>query len=174
MKWIVFFSQTGTEIVDLVSRLGRKPDLVVFNGKDVPDKIRDLNIEIKCLPGKPSTEDYFSVFPNEDFIATFHGWLRIVPPEVCKAFNSKLFNGHPGLITKFPELKGKDPQIRAFQGMYTQIGSVVHELTAELDGGDILTQESTLVEYPTSLDFIFSSLRETSLKAWLAFFKNRI
>ena len=31
MKWIVFFSQTGSEIVELSKSIGRKPDLLVTN-----------------------------------------------------------------------------------------------------------------------------------------------
>lgn len=171
MIWITFFSQTGSEIVDLTSWLNRKPNLIVFNGSEIPEKIKKLNVPIKQLSKKPTIEEYKSVLPDEDFVATFHGWLRIVPPEICKHYKGKLFNGHPGLITIYPELKGKDPQIRAFQGMYPVVGSIVHELTEELDGGAVLVQESVSVMYPTSLDSIYSLLRETSLKSWLKFFQ---
>jgi folate-dependent phosphoribosylglycinamide formyltransferase PurN len=53
-----------------------------------------------------------------DAIVTLHGWLRVIPAYVCE--RSRIYNGHPGLITKYPELKGKDPQVRAFikEGKY--------------------------------------------------------
>lgn len=171
MKWITFFSQTGSEIVEVSQQLGRKPDLIIFNGVELPEKIHNLGVYTILLPNRPSIQDYIRVFPADDFLATFHGWLRIVPPEVCKVHKGRLFNGHPGLITRYPELKGKDPQIRAFQGMYPVVGSVVHELTEELDGGAVVTQESTTVTYPTDLTTIFNTLRSTSLKAWLKFFE---
>ena len=34
MKWIAFFSQTGSEIVELSKSIGRKPDLLVTNNVD--------------------------------------------------------------------------------------------------------------------------------------------
>ena len=84
-------------------------------------------------------EDYEEIlmyFPEA--IITLHGWLRIMPKEVCERFS--IFNGHPGLITEYPELKGKDPQIRAFEGKYPVMGCVIHKVTAGVDEGKILKE----------------------------------
>ena len=50
MNWIAFFSQTGSEIVELSKQLGRKPDLVVTNNFEEKVKfhpgIRELGVTI--------------------------------------------------------------------------------------------------------------------------------
>ena len=116
--WIAFFSQTGGEIADLAKSLGKWPDRIYTNER--PDRLREIDPRIVengffTLNNKPTLEDYEEIlvyFPEA--IITLHGWLRIMPKEVCEKFS--IFNGHPGLITEYPELKGKDPQIRAFEG----------------------------------------------------------
>ena len=42
-------------------------------------------------------------------LITLHGYLRIIPENICKQCKH-IYNGHPGLINMYPELKGKDPQ----------------------------------------------------------------
>ena len=42
--WIAFFSQTGTEIVDLVEKLGRLPDRIITNER--PEHLRQINKQI--------------------------------------------------------------------------------------------------------------------------------
>ena len=52
----------------------------------------------------------------DNTLITLNGWLRIVPPDKCAKYN--IYNGHPGLITKYPELKGKDPQQRMWENIH--------------------------------------------------------
>jgi folate-dependent phosphoribosylglycinamide formyltransferase PurN len=75
------------------------------------------------------------------------------------------YNGHPGLITKYPELKGKDPQVRAFEGKYPVAGAVIHKVTAGVDEGRIIMEEyfnATQLD----LDGLFRILRDRSLYMW--------
>ena len=103
-KWISFFSQTGSEIADISEALGQAPDVIITN--DRPDHLRTIDERIEkqgyfTWANKPSEEDYISLLEAyPDAIVTLHGWLRIVPPYVCE--RSKIYNGHPGLITKYP------------------------------------------------------------------------
>ena len=39
--WIAFFSQTGSEIVDIIDKLGRKPSQIITNYR--PDDLRQVN-----------------------------------------------------------------------------------------------------------------------------------
>ena len=114
-KWIAFFSQTGSEIADISEALGQAPDVIITN--DRPEHLRTIDERIEkqgyfTWANKPTEEDYISLLEAyPDAVVTLHGWLRIVPPYVCE--RSNIYNGHPGLITKYPELKGKDPQEKA-------------------------------------------------------------
>jgi folate-dependent phosphoribosylglycinamide formyltransferase PurN len=164
-KWITFFSQTGAEIADLSENIGRWPDLIITNQR--PDHLRTIDHRIveygyTEVPNKPTVEDYETVLQDNSII-TLHGWLRIMPPVICNKY--LIYNGHPGLITKYPELKGKDPQVRAFEGKYPVAGAVIHKVTAGVDEGRIIMEEyfnATQLD----LDGLFRILRDRSLYMW--------
>ena len=63
-KWIAFFSQTGTEIVDIAESLQRWPDKIITNER--PEHLRKINTklldkEVIYLPNKPTVQDYEKV-----------------------------------------------------------------------------------------------------------------
>ena len=99
-----------------------------------------------------------------------HGWLRIVPEEICDKY--EIYNGHPGLITEYPELKGKDPQVRAFEGKYKLAGSVIHEVVPEVDAGKILYEHAISIDGLT-LDEVYSSLHDVSTNLWIDFLREK-
>lgn len=143
--WVALYSQTGSEIKNLTEVLGYGPDIILTNNKEKEGWMphNDLMKEILKYP---------------DALITLHGYLRILPPEVC---HLSILNGHPGLITKYPELKGKDPQERITPEM-THIGSVVHRVTEGVDEGEVISEafvENTGGDY-------YNILKQTSLEAW--------
>ena len=109
-----------------------------------------------------------------DDLITLHGWLRIVPRDICEQYN--IYNGHPGLINKHPELKGKDPQQRAFENIhrYSKIGSVVHKVTPIVDDGEIISSCCVNTPEKVTLEKVLSSLKLTSRESWLVFLKEHI
>ena len=167
-KWIAFFSQTGGEIADIASSLERWPDIIVTNER--PDNLRTIdgrildNVEdrLVVLPNKPTVDDY-EVVLEDNAIITLHGWLRIMPEVICNKY--LIYNGHPGLITKYPELKGKDPQVKAHKLGHEVAGAVIHKVTAGVDEGKIIMEEyfnATQLD----LDDLFRILRDRSLYMW--------
>ena len=172
-KWIAFFSQTGGEIADIAESLQRWPDLIITNQR--PSKLRTIdgrildNVEdrLVVLPNKPSVDDY-EVVLEDNALVTLHGWLRIMPKVICEKF--AIYNGHPGLITKYPELKGKDPQVRAFEGKYPLAGAVLHKVVPEVDEGKIIAEEY-FNNSQLELDELFRILRDRSLYMWTNFLK---
>ena len=93
-----------------------------------------------------------------------------MPPCICKLFN--IYNGHPGLITKYPELKGKDPQEKAYKLEMKETGSVIHKVTAEIDSGDIVSESPISIEGKT-LDEVYVILHNNSINLWINFIKER-
>jgi folate-dependent phosphoribosylglycinamide formyltransferase PurN len=97
-----------------------------------------------------------------------------MPEEIC--IEHKIYNGHPGLITPVSEggygdlLKGKDPQWKAYTLKLPYSGSVIHQVSSEVDEGRVIMSSKVSL---TGLDFdqILSILRETSLSLWKIFFK---
>ena len=172
-KWIAFFSQTGAEIADLAEKTGRWPDRIITNER--PEHLRTIDPRIEkqgywTFANRPTEENYLEVlefFP--DALVTLHGWLRIIPGYVTEGVN--LYNGHPGLITKYPDLKGKDPQIKAYERKYEEIGSVIHRVTAGVDEGKVIA-EASITNDDFSLDETYDRLKEISLGLWVTFIKD--
>jgi methionyl-tRNA formyltransferase len=164
-KWITFFSQTGAEIADLSESIGRWPDLIITNER--PDHLRTIDPRIVEygyieVPNKPTVSDLDAVL-QDNAIITLHGWLRIMPEVICNKY--LIYNGHPGLITKYPELKGKDPQVKAHKLGHEVAGAVIHKVTAGVDEGKIIMEEyfnATQLD----LDDLFRILRDRSLYMW--------
>ena len=173
--WIAFFSQTGAEIAEIAESLGRWPDRIITN--DRPDHLRTIDSRIEkkgyfTFSNKPTLEEYEeALFYFPEAIITLHGWLRIMPPEICEKF--MIYNGHPGLITDYPELKGKDPQIRAFEAKHPVAGAVLHKVVAGVDEGRIILQER-FNTFNLELDDLFRILRDRSLYMWCKFLRRNI
>ena len=184
MKWAAaFFSQTGSEILNIINSLGIVPEVIITNRlkkdgtiKNV-DKINKELIErfgdrVKLIPVNPAVEDYEKILSScGEGLISLHGYLRILPPEVCEKFS--VVNLHPGLITKYPFLKGKDPQEKAFNLGLETSGAVIHEVIAEVDSGKILDSVETSIEGLT-LDEVYEKLHKCSSELWIKFFKEHI
>tara|TARA_R100000664_G_scaffold9096_1_gene15138 strand:+ start:10953 stop:11489 length:537 start_codon:yes stop_codon:yes gene_type:complete len=174
-NWVALFSQTGSEIVDLSTKLNRKPDFVITNAN--LDKVNpNIEVDFRVNNDEAKTLDILEdiQFDKNDTLITLNGWLRIVPPDKCKMYN--IYNGHPGLITKYPELKGKDPQKRAWENIasYAKIGSVVHKVVAEVDAGEIIVEKSARTRDVLNIDKTYDTLRKTSFDAWMEFLEEHL
>jgi folate-dependent phosphoribosylglycinamide formyltransferase PurN len=176
MKWVAFFSQTGTEIVEVCNQLQRWPDRLCTN-KSIKD-IESINKELleRCfdkiffLPNKPKKEEYTTslrTITSADVI-TLHGYLRILPAHICKMY--KIYNGHPGDIVNYPELKGFNPQEKAFNLKIKNSGSVIHSVTAEVDGGPVIKSKQCKINL-RSLEETYKILHKNSTKLWVEFLK---
>lgn len=181
-KWLALFSQTGKEIADVSRSLNnRYPDFVItdnMNKESCVDTYVLNNCPIEWVNFKTFTKEekilyYEKHFSQYDLI-TLHGWLNIIPGVICERY--EIYNGHPGLITHYPELKGKDPQVRAWNDIekYPYVGSVVHRVTPVVDDGEILTESVLNRSYCTSLDETYNTLRATSLRSWVEFLRTQL
>jgi len=172
MKHVAFFSHSGYEIINLYLKAGIKPDLVVTNRTDLDGVSNDLlqHFDVVQIPNRPTVEDYKAILPDNAFI-TLHGYMRILPKDITDAY--KCFNGHPGLITMYPDLKGKDPQERAYMGDYEFIGGVIHKVNELVDDGEVLLKRKT-----TSLDKGWDDQMDWHVynmqRLWKQFFKNKL
>jgi methionyl-tRNA formyltransferase len=183
--WKALFSQSGSEIYEISKNLGRFPDAIITNKS--PENLEKINPSLLeeaydrfvFIPRIATPEEYKTSIGHAN-IVTLHGFLRILPPEAC--FRYTIFNGHPGLITRYPELKGKDPQKRAWDEYSTNTrpyhGHVIHKVVPEVDEGTI---ESTAyfktndlyTEYQTVENYI-AQLHKIAIHNWVAFLKKKI
>jgi folate-dependent phosphoribosylglycinamide formyltransferase PurN len=169
--WIAFFSQTGNELTTVCSKLNRLPDAVITNRQDLNfnQRLKENDINLIHLSKKPSIEEYIKVLSRyKNPIITLHGFLRILPEDICNDY--EIYNLHPGLITKYPELKGKDPQLKAIDLKHPTIGCVIHKVIPEVDSGEILLEKEIIV---TDYNFVFNDLHKLAVDMWVDFLSCR-
>lgn len=179
--WLAFFSQTGTEIHNLCNALNLYPDCIITNKQDhtttnhclvttAEFRQHKLNLHNSwCqLPYSPSVSDYSNILKLFDNpIITLHGYLRIIPKEICE--NYEIYNLHPGLIDRYPSLKGFNPQERAFKEGYKFAGCVIHKVVPEVDAGEIILSQGVSIENK-NLHEIYNTLHEVAFDLWKSFF----
>ena len=188
-KWVAFFSQTGTEILDISRKINYFPDIVVTN-----NKFKNINSSLFEFYKESDTKTLISVdeidsetykhilktATDKNTLITLNGWLKIVPPDICDQYT--IYNGHPGLISLYKELKGKDPVERLWENYdnYEYAGCVIHKVTSKVDDGEIISKKQfSLVDgYGKELyrDFenLNAQMRRNSLKLWIDFIRNNI
>lgn len=178
--WTAMFSRTGYELYCIIKKLKIVPTQIICNRKPIKDGI-DKNFwdflqsekyDITFVTKVP-TETEYDLFlqPPDNHIITLHGWMRVVPGPVCDKYN--IYNGHPGDIITYPELKGKDPQQKAFDLGHQSIGTVIHKVTPEVDDGPVLASVKVYHSYK-DVESISIELRERSVDLWTNFLKERI
>ena len=161
MRWVCFFSKSGSEILNIIKRSGKIPDLIITNNtKSINKDILKYNVIIK------DNNFYSDLLPGD--IVTLHGWLRIVPDDICNSFN--IYNGHPGDIVQYPCLKGKDPQKKAVDLGLKTSGCIIHKVIPEVDSGDIIYRD--VIDISNNLEETISILHDLSTIQWVQFLKD--
>jgi len=184
-RWIAMFSQTGSEVAALAKHLGKWPDVIVTNNTDRNKWCKQLqelelrqkgkvygggtNIKVVSSIEARTSNFLHGIEGAKTALVTLHGWLRIIPKDICEQY--EIVNGHPGLINVHPELKGKDPQVRAYEAGHATIGSVVHKVTPVVDDGEILEWTATYQDESDNIDDVFAKFQHTSLSSWIKFFE---
>lgn len=176
--WTALYSQSGSELQEVCTQLGRWPDIIITNSKSFDAK-KWFNVPfIYHLDStdKITAEVYRKLFRmhttvEDELYITLHGWLKIIPPAICDEF--LIFNGHPGDIIKFPQLKGKDPQQKAFDLGLVSSGCVIHRVRAEVDDGEILdTVQNVVINDCKTVDEVIVKLKKKSIALWKKFLTN--
>lgn len=174
-RWIALFSHTGTEVAQLAGILGVTPDLVLTDGSYGGRRVGAT----RALEGdRALINRYLQDTLTADDLVTLHGYMGIIPAKVL-ATGATFVNGHPALITKYPELKGKDPQdtLWKVRGMYSSLGCVLHTVTEGIDEGPVL--QAVEVPWPEDMrddddrEDYDELLRFLSLRLWIAYFIKR-
>ena len=189
MKWVAFFSQTGSEIVNISKTIGQWPDVIVTNKQsrfgtndELLSVVESTINRYVTLPEFPKEIDYLKVADilgysildekwQDEVLITLHGYLRILPPDFTKSSN--IFNGHPGAIHIHPELKGLNPQKKAWKENHIRVGCVIHKVIPELDDGPIVEKCLINNNFETFIDFV-DALHVASSELWINFLNERL
>lgn len=187
--WTALFSHTGREIKDIYETIGIRPDIVYTDNKNV-EQWRDNNIQYS-FHHMPREEIYAMLEMErrqkrkQPLLVTLHGFMGIIPKHLVGSQSSQypdeyylsdlqIYNGHPGLINHYPELRGKDPQETTWNNIekYAMIGSVVHKVTASIDDPSQIVNWAAVNNDCRSRKDLYNTLRMTSLLSWQRFHEN--
>jgi folate-dependent phosphoribosylglycinamide formyltransferase PurN len=177
-NWIAFFSQSGSELNNIIYHTGRVPAAIITNRQNddgINASLKLAKDEGKLnwitLPKNPELKDYKKALKSfKDPLITLHGYLRIIPKEICKKYKN-IYNLHPGLITEYPDLKGKDPQVRAVKAGYNTAGAVIHKVIPAVDEGEIILSHSINIG-GLNEEEVIEHLHSLGSVLWYQFFKN--
>lgn len=180
MRWIALYSRTGSEILQVSKRLKRYPDLILTDSYRSPEILEQLRehsnvYQTESLPDLMSKLRQLVIdiqrYNCSSAIITLHGFLHIIPEDICSLSSGQIYNGHPALITHYPELKGLNPQERTWRGKYPNIGAVIHRVEAGVDEGEVLS-ESILRHYEYSTkDKLYEDLHDVLITMWEDFLR---
>jgi phosphoribosylglycinamide formyltransferase-1 len=147
----VFLSGRGSNFMAIQEAVGRGEidadiRLVFSNKADAPGlvKARERGLETLFLDAKlfPSREDYDRAIIAEverrgiDLIC-LAGYMKVLTPGLCDAFEHRIVNIHPALLPAFP---GLHVQQKAIDWGVRFSGCTVHFVAAEVDMGPIILQ----------------------------------
>jgi folate-dependent phosphoribosylglycinamide formyltransferase PurN len=178
--WVACLSQTGGELFDIVRSLSKVPETILIAPSN---KVLDEALiffkkysNLHILQQRPTLHQYVDLFERAKLI-TLHGFLYILPKEIFTAYSDvitdRIYNGHPGAIHKYPELKGFNPQEKAY-GKYDVYGTIIHRVIQDVDEGEILKAIEIPASNISSLDDLYDKLKEASLQLWIDFLRGII
>jgi phosphoribosylglycinamide formyltransferase 1 len=85
------------------------------------------------------------------------GFMRVLTQTFLDAFPNAVVNIHPSLLPAFP---GTNAQYQAWEHGVKWTGATVHLVTAELDGGPIILQETVPVKDSDDVDTLSARILE--------------
>lgn len=121
---------------------------VVFSNKEDAkglDYAKEENIEVIVIPSKDysNRQEYDrkiveALKPYNIDLICLAGYMRIVTPELIKAYENKIINIHPALL---PSFKGLHAQKQALEYGVKYSGCTVHFVDDGMDSGAIILQK---------------------------------
>lgn len=180
VKWYSLFSHTGKETEAIWQMCNKQLQLeaAITNNIEYEGPLP----YIKLISGKYINEwlmEPGNVEPGS--IITLNGYMRIIPAEVLEylaSINCKVFNIHPAPIWLYPELRGKDPQERLWEGLqdgrYSYIGAVIHEVDPGVDTGRTVRWRFILPTCIRDKEDLYATLHDLGTVMWEEFFRKEM
>jgi len=168
MKTLVMVSRYGHCLNDLLYRTGIgalpiKIVAVVSNHLDYQKLVINNDIPfhpIKVTPAnKPQAEAQLLALVEETGaeLVVLARYMQVLSDDLCQKMSGRIINIHHSFL---PSFKGANPYLQAFHKGVKLIGATAHYVTADLDEGPIIEQETTRVTHAQSAEDYVSIGRE--------------
>jgi phosphoribosylglycinamide formyltransferase 1 len=127
--------QLSADLVHVISDRADAAGLERASGAGVPTSI----LEAGGFTGRGPYDQALAnlVAEHSPDLVILAGFMRILGPATVQRFGSRMINLHPSLL---PLYRGTDTYRRAIEARDKEHGSSMHFVTAELDGGPVISQ----------------------------------
>ena len=185
-KWYSLFSHTGKETEALTHALWDEGVRLATAFTDNQKFKGDLSLcggQLRKVLSRAMLNQMLCsrLYVHDESLITLNGYMGIVPADVLQNLHErgcKVYNIHPAPIQLYPELKGKDPQERMYEGIqkheYNYIGVVIHEVDEGVDTGKIVHWVLEIADPSMTKNELYDRLHELGTQAWISFFKERM
>jgi len=158
MKVVIMVSRFGHCLNDLLYRwrIGALPiDIVavISNHMDYQKVVVNHDIPFHCIPvtkaNKPQAEARIMDVVEDtgaDLIVLAR-YMQVLSDEMCRKMSGRIINIHHSFL---PSFKGANPYKQAYQRGVKLIGATSHYVTADLDEGPIIEQDTVRVTHAQS------------------------
>jgi len=157
---VVLVSREDHCLADLLHRwrsgdLACAIPLVISNHPDLRPLVEWHGIEFLHVPVPPGHRDEAFAEVVSRFDATradvmvLARYMQIPPPDVCSRYPGRIINIHHSFL---PSFAGARPYHQAFERGVKLIGATCHYVTAELDAGPIIEQDTSRIDHGDTVD----------------------
>ena len=158
MKVIIMVSRFGHCLNDLLYRwrIGALPiDIVavISNHMDYQKVVVNHDIPFHCIrvtkENKPQAEARIMEVVEETGaeLVVLARYMQILSDDLCRVMSGRIINIHHSFL---PSFKGANPYKQAFERGVKLIGATSHYVTADLDEGPIIEQDTARVTHAQS------------------------
>jgi len=158
MKVVIMVSRFGHCLNDLMYRckIGALPiDIVavISNHMDYQKVVVNNDIPFHCIKvtkeNKPEAEAKIMSVVEESGaeLIVLARYMQILSDQMCQKMSGRIINIHHSFL---PSFKGANPYKQAFQRGVKLIGATSHYVTADLDEGPIIEQDTVRVTHAQS------------------------
>lgn len=160
MKVVVMVSRFGHCLNDLLYRwgIGALPIeivAVVSNHMDYQKVVVNHDIPFHCIKvtkeNKPQAEARIMAVVEETGaeLIVLARYMQVLSDAICKKMSGRIINIHHSFL---PSFKGANPYKQAYERGVKLIGATSHYVTADLDEGPIIEQDTIRVSHAQSAD----------------------
>ncbi len=154
LRLAVMISGSGTNLQSLIDAqkegyFNSEIVLVISNKASAYGLKRAENAGIKSLVVKSDRELLETLKENKIDLVVLAGYLKVLCPEIIKAYEKKIINIHPSLLPEYGGhgMYGLYVHEKVFADKKKESGATVHYVTAGVDEGPIIIQKKLTVDY---------------------------
>jgi len=130
---------------------------VISNHEDLRGMVEWHGVNFRCVPVGPEPAAKQAAFEEIDGIVEHERadvivlarYMQILPPAFCTSRPGRIINIHHSFL---PSFAGAKPYHQAFERGVKLIGATCHYVTAELDEGPIIEQDTRRIDHADSVE----------------------